>query len=247
MPPNSSEEKTFSAVIVDAMKAQGMTFEKLVQATGISDRFLGLILNENLDKLPASPYVHGYIMKIAEVLRLDGERIWMEYFKDSHGVRRSGAADMLPGRRLDPRHRPRKVFILGIAIIVLVLGYVAFRIQQSVGEPVLSTNITDNMKVTAAEFDVKGSIDPKDQISLNGTQLYPDPRGNFEEKIELQPGFNTLSFDVKKFLGNEYTTNKQIFYQASSTLPAGLEQALPTESGRATSSFETGNATTTAQ
>lgn len=245
MPLNSPDEKTFSAAIMDAMKAQGVTFDKLVQATGISDRFLELILNEDLEKLPASPYVHGYILKIAEALRLDGERIWTEYFKDRNGVRRSGAADTLPGRRSGPKRRPRTALVLGAAIIVVVLGYVAFRIQRSVGEPALSTNITDNMRVTSAELDVKGTVDPRDQIVLNGTQLYPDSKGNFEEKVTLQPGFNTLAFDIKKFLGKEYTVNKQVFYQATSTEAQIPAAATGTEGNSRPGS--TGNASSTNQ
>lgn len=223
--PTNSEEKTVAAVLLDAMKVQGMTFEKLVQTTGISDRFLALLLEENFEKLPASPYLHGYILKIGEALRFDGERLWQEYFKNSNGMRRSGAADTLPGKRPEVRARSRKVIAIGIAIIVVVLGYVAYRIQQSLGEPALATNITNDMRVTAAEFDVKGTIDPRDRIILNGAQLYPDTKGNFEKKVELQPGFNTLAFTVKKFLGSEYTINKQIFYQTSSTAPMGSGQA----------------------
>lgn len=212
-------EKNFSSFLLEAMKMQGLSFEKLVQATGVSDRFLGLLIEEDFEKLPASPYVHGYIMKIAEALNLDGEKLWQAYFKEKNLVKKSGSSDMLPQNRFIGSPHTRKKMVIGAVIIVVavIAGYVLFRIQRSVGEPAFSVNVGENMVVAETTFDVKGSVDPRDQINLNGVQLFPSTDGTFEKKVQLQPGFNTLSFKIKKFLGDEYTINKQIFLQTTST------------------------------
>src|SRR3989344_4041869 len=73
------------------------------------------------------------------------------------------------------------------------------------------------MVVENKEYVIKGNSDPSRQLILNGEQLYPAPNGDFEKTIELQPGFNALSFKIKKFLGSEYTIEKQIFYKTDET------------------------------
>jgi len=212
-------EKSFSSFLLEAMKMQGVSFEKLVETTGVSDRFLELLIEEDFEKLPASPYVHGYIMEIAEALNLDGQKLWQAYFKESDMVKKSGHSDMLPQNRFIASPRMRKKIVIGTVIIVVlvVIGYVLLRVQRSVGDPAFTINIGENTVTADTVFDVKGSVDPRDQISLNGIQLYPLTDGTFEKKIQLQSGFNTLSFKIKKFLGEEYTVNKQVFMEASST------------------------------
>lgn len=224
---SNQNEKSFSSFLLEAMKVQGVSFEKLAQMTGVSDRFLELLINEEFEKLPAAPYVHGYVMEIAEALGLDGEKLWKVYFKEKDLIKRSGSSDALPQNRFSapPRTRKKIIAATSIAAVIVVTGYILFRIQRSVGEPSFTVNVGENTVVTEASFDVKGVVDPRDQISLNGTQLYPLADGTFEKKIQLQPGFNTLSFKIKKFLGGEYVVNKKIFLETSST-PAESKSAL---------------------
>lgn len=228
-------EKNFSSFLLETMKMQGVSFEKLAQVTGVSDRFLELLIGEEFDKLPAAPYVHGYIIKIADALDLDGEKLWQAYFKEKGVVRHSGLGDTLPQNRFSASPQLRKRLAWGAVIIVVlaIVGYVLFRVERSVGEPTFDVNIGENTVVTQPLFDVKGSADPRDQVILNGAQLYLSADGTFEKKVQLQPGFNTMSFSIKKFLGNEYVITKQVFFESTST-PAGTGSSKGIESTTST-------------
>lgn len=211
------EEKNPSFIIANAMKSKGMTVEKLAQLTGVSDRFLESIVDENFKELPSSPYVHGYILKIAEALNLNGEELWKEYFEKNENIKRSGSADALPGNRFLVKHINKNI-VLGIVVGMIAIIFVFWRIQSRVGEPSLSlSDFKDEMIVEETVFDIKGKIDPRDQLTLNEEILYPDVDGNFEKKISLEPGFNTLTFKVKKFLGKEYIMKKQIFLKVATS------------------------------
>lgn len=223
---NESEGKNLSTIIIDAMRTRGFNMEKLAQLTGISDRFLSLLIDERFDKLPSSPYVHGYVTKIAEVLGLDGEKLWKEFLKDNDVVKRSGGEDKLPGNRFVGKIINKKWLIISL-IGVIVLGYVAYRIQSYFGEPYLSLdNLGENVVVNDKTFSVIGKMNTKDQLEINGEHIFPDENGSFEKKVELQPGFNTLNFKIKKYLGNEYTIEKQIFFQTSTdeNTETGIQQ-----------------------
>jgi len=78
--------RTFSAIIIDALRARGLTVEKLATTTGISERFISGLLDESFEALPPAPYTRGYILKIAEVLGLEGAVLWKEYVRDHPGT-----------------------------------------------------------------------------------------------------------------------------------------------------------------
>ena len=210
-------EKSISEILLSAMKSKNMTVEKLAQATGVSDRFLELILEERFEKLPSSPYLHGYIIKISETLGLEGERIWNDFFKHAGGVKKSGARDAIPGNRFAARRINRKIIAFA-AIGGIVLIYAVFQVFSFFKNPELSLeDINDGMVVSTSTLHIKGSIDPRNGIILNGEQLYPDENGAFEKEMQLSPGFNTLKFTIKKFLGSEYDIEKRVFFETSTT------------------------------
>ena len=93
------KRKNLINLILEALKLKGMNLEKLSQLSGVSERSLALLLEEQFDKLPPAPYVHGYLVKIAETLNLDGRELWREYLKNNEEIRRSGKEDILPLNR----------------------------------------------------------------------------------------------------------------------------------------------------
>lgn len=208
------EERFVSEILADAMKAKGVSAEKLAQTTGISDRFISLLLDDRFDKLPSAPYVHGYILKIAEILNLDGEELWRVYFKHTDMVKKSGANDALPKNRFISRTVSKKIFLWS-ALGLVVLIYILVQLFSFFKNPGVSLEgVDDDTVVATSTFHLVGKADAKDNIILNGEQLYPAANGIFEKDITLTPGFNTLKFEIKKFLGKEYTFERQIFYEA---------------------------------
>ena len=84
------ENKSLSNLILDSLRLKGMSVEKLAQLTGISEMFLEQLLEEKFEKLPSYPYVRGYLIKIGNVLNLDGEKLCQEYIKHNQTIKSSG-------------------------------------------------------------------------------------------------------------------------------------------------------------
>ncbi|MFH1193247.1 MAG: helix-turn-helix domain-containing protein [Candidatus Jorgensenbacteria bacterium] len=212
-------EHTLANLIADGLRMKGISIERLSQLTGISDRFLELLVGEQHHKLPAAPYVRGYLIKIAEVLGLDGGELWREYLAESTTFRRAGAGDTLPSNRFTVTRFNWKI-ILWALLGVLVLGYILLRIPALVDTYEFSVNIADNLVVRESTFTINGTVNENDQLTLNGEVLYPDSNGAFEKSVILKDGWNTFEFKVKRFMGSEKKFTKQIFYQTTSTEPA---------------------------
>ena len=66
---------------------------------------------------------------------------------------------------------------------------------------------------------VSGNVEVRDTLTLNGEVIYPNEEGFFEKRVQLEPGLNTLEFKVKRYLGQESSLIKQVFYQPESIAP----------------------------
>lgn len=197
------------------MRIKGLNLERFSQLSGVSERFLSAIIKGETKRLPAAPYIHGYVLKIAKVLNLEGEMLWQEYLKTNASLRRSGKNDLLPANRFVITPLNKKIIIL-VFIIAVVGGYGLFKLSPLFEKPELNlVNLESEVTyVQGPSFTISGKTLPSNRLTLNGEQIYPDKEGGFEKQIMLQPGFNTFTFKVKKFLGQERTITKQIFYQA---------------------------------
>jgi len=209
-----NETRPLRDILLDALRVKNISAEKLSMLSGVSERFMNALLEDEAKQLPSAPYVRGYLIKIAEVLGLDGQELWNAYVKPNVDIRRAGAEDSLPNNRfLAPKFRAKLLIIGGLIVIAVVYG--AIKIPGLFGVSSLTDlNIEPDMVVRESSFTVRGSIDPSDQLAINGEILYPKTDGSFEHAISLTPGFNTIEFKVKRFLGKEETITRQLFYEA---------------------------------
>ncbi len=227
--------KNLSSVILDSLRVKGLSIERLSQLSGVSERFLNLLIEGKYEKLPSRPYAHGYLVKISEVLNIDGEKLWQEFLKNEESIKRSGKNDQLPQNRFAVSKFNKKTIIV-FAVILLMIVYALVKVPSFLSKPqLILQNLKENeIIVQNPSYAIRGKINPSDKLTLNNEQIYPNKEGGFEKSIELQPGFNTLTFKIKRFLGNEYVTTKQIFYQA----PA---QELKSPTGTNSSTQQNGN------
>lgn len=210
-----NEERSLSNTLVNALRARGLTAGKLSELTGVSERFLESLIEDKFEALPSLPYTRGYLMKIADVLGLDGEELFNEYLKDNEAVKRSGRDDRFPANRFERPRFTGKVVVLSLVVLGVLL-YVFLKIFLFTGrDGLLLQNLDENITYSnEPTFTVSGKVDDSYELTLNGEKIYSDKNGDFTAQIELGEGFNTLVFGTKKFLGREKTVTKQVFYKA---------------------------------
>ena len=221
------ENHNLSSILIGAMRAKGLTTEKLSQQTGISERFITPLLEEDLNKLPALPYAHGYVLKIAETLDLDGKEIWETYFRDNELLKSSGDKDRLPENRFALSWLNKKVLLLAI-IILAVAGYFVIRsffvfdISREIKIEGLENDI---VVVSEPIFTIRGKVNPDLGLTINQSRIYSDTSGIFEETIKLDPGLNTVTIILEGLLGKKEKIIKQILYEPSSENSIENEQS----------------------
>ncbi|MBI3638581.1 helix-turn-helix domain-containing protein [Candidatus Wolfebacteria bacterium] len=210
---NEIQHKTLQEILIEAMEFKGLTIPKLAQLTNIPERYLFAFRDNDLKKLPPAPYIRGYLMKIAEVLNIEGGALW-EIYKRQNPVKTSGINDRLPANRFVIKSMNKKFIILGI-VVILVIIYGIWEGSGYIGTPSIQiTNPVENNSTSNLPYiKLAGKIDPQDKLTINEEEISSLDNGRFEKEFPLQSGVNTVEFKVKRFLGKEIKIVKQIIYQ----------------------------------
>lgn len=214
------ENESFNIFLGERLRDKNVSIEKLSELSGVSIRNLESMLKGDPDKLPPAPYLHGYFVKIGDVLDFDGEEVWRNW-KGADEVTSSGAADRLPKNRFSKRSVIKYIWIGVFALVVLAYG--GIQLSRIMGTPSL---YIDNPKaeLTNSSVDhitVNGTLQNAKELYINGEAIPLADDGSWEKGISLQSGLNTIEIRAKKFLGGETTITKQVLYeppaQATST------------------------------
>ena len=196
-------------VLKKLMKSKGIGAARLASLTDVPSRFIDAILEGNFDQLPSQPYIRGYLFKISTALGAENDHLW-QIFRSSVEALSSGEHDRLPINRfaLQKMSRPMMIWIL-VGIVAFLL--ISLNFNRILGKPSIDVTVPDTTEKSVTM--VTGTINPDDQLTLNGEIIYTNDIGVFEKQVQLEPGLNTLEFKVKRYLGRETKLIKQVFYQ----------------------------------
>lgn len=206
-------KKTIKEILEDAMDVKGIGIERLSEITDIPERYIKAIIAENITALPASPYVRGYLIRIAEALDLSGNELWQIYKTDLE-LKTSGGKDKLPHNRFEQKPLKKKN-VLYVILAIIALIYLAFQADRLLGVPPIdiSSPPADNLVVSDSSINLRGKIDSRDKLTINGEEVIPDENGYFENQFSLETGMNSVNFKVKRLLGREVEVVRKVIYQ----------------------------------
>ena len=202
--------KDLKTLLDDALELRNVNHEKLAELTGISERYLWAIQNLETEKLPAAPYVRGYLKKISEVLHLNHDELW-EMYKKELAQKTSGRYDTLPANRFAIRHLSRReLFFLGAGALLIL--YVVINIPRLIGKPnlIISHPAAPLFTVFENTVTLTGQLNQKDKLTINNEEIFVSKNGEFSHVYSLQPGINKIEFKAKRFLGKEVTSVKEV-------------------------------------
>lgn len=201
--------QNITELLNELMKERRVSADKLADTTDIPKRFIISLMEGHPDQLPAEPYVRGYLFKIAEALKVDPHILWQSYRTTSE-FHSSGDEDRLPTNRFAFK-KIRTSRIVAFLFVVMVLVFVGVRFNDILGRPTIDINLPES--TSEETITVSGNVAAGDRLTLNNEVVYPDEEGMFEKRVQLEPGLNTLEFKIKRYLGQETTVIKQVFYQ----------------------------------
>jgi cytoskeletal protein RodZ len=213
----NEEIKNLKQIIAEAMEKRGFSPDNLAEAADIPARYIGAFLDEDYSRLPATPYIKGYLFKVAEVLKIDPDLVWDAYKKETstQEMKTSGAYDKLPINRFAAKS-PGKSAAWWTAGIIAAIILLIFGLKGFFGTPELQVTSpsVNNFLAVSPSIKVSGKIsNSRDKLTVNNEEILVSEGGFFEKNFSLQPGVNTIEFKVKRFLGEEIQLIRQVVYQ----------------------------------
>ena len=209
----NENKKNLSEFLTEAMSSRGFNVQKLSEATNISEKYIINLIDENFSKLPPSPYVRGYLIKIAEVLEIENQQL-LELFKEGNSIKR-GHIDYLPYNRFAIKPFNKKKVVIGIVLLFVII-YFIWRINDLVGIPEIKIIFPteETSIVNESIINLKGEIKNQfDKLTINGNEIFVEDNGKFSKDYNLQPGINEIEIKAKRFLGKEIKVIKKVIYQ----------------------------------
>lgn len=207
------EKDGFSVFFAEKLRDKNFTLEKLAEISGISARNLESILKGDYKSLPAAPYLHGYFIKLGEVLDFDGEEAFKKWKGEAQEeMKSSGPQDKLPHNRFS-RKPIAKYFWLGL-FGVLILIYLILQIPRLSGLPEITIGNPREQRIMYGEEKIliSGTVGNADEIYINGERAEIQ-NGAWQKDVVLFSGMNIIEVVAKKFLGGETKAVREIIYE----------------------------------
>jgi len=208
-------EKTLHDLLREQLQVKGLTVQKLRQSTGIAERYIHALVASDYSKLPAAPYVRGYLLRLAPLLDLDGNELWELYQKEGNTIKTSGPEDRMPENRFALKTINKKR-VGGALIVLIVLVYLAISAQRFLGQPSLKLTSpgAETVVSTASIILISGSINPRDVVQIDGETTVVDAEGGFQIEYTLQPGLNNIMISVENPIARKKTeVVRRVIYQ----------------------------------
>lgn len=207
------EQRSLKELILERVDAKGFNFEKIAQATEIPRHYLEAVFQGAWNRLPPAPYTRGYLKKLAAVLEINPNDLWVAYQNESE-AKISGPMDRLPENRFAIKNLNQKWVWLTVLAAVLVV-YISLNIDRFLGFPKLTVEspLGESLITVFPTFNFSGEVNPEDRLFINGEEVFIDKIGQFQKNYSLQAGLNNFELVAKRFLGRETKVIKQIIYQ----------------------------------
>ncbi len=99
-------------------------------------------------------------------------------------------------------------------VVFLLLGYTGYEIQKVIFGPRIHIDYPQNgALVSDSLLEVKGVAQNINDISLNDRKIFIDEKGNFDEEVLLQYGYNALVLKAVDKFGRQTEKILEIIYK----------------------------------
>ncbi len=207
------QQKIFQEFFNELMEARGFSISRLSESADIPERYLTALCDGDFKKMPALPYVRGFVIQAAETLGVDGNEIWRVY-KDEITAK-IGIEDKLPVNRFVGRSIDKRKIVIGIIAFFAII-YLIWRIDDFLGIPKLEIVYpqAEVIMVNTPIVKLKGRLSvSQDKLTINNEETFVSNDGWFEKDLTLETGANIIEFKAKRFLGKEVKMTREIIYQ----------------------------------
>lgn len=205
--------RTTGDIFKEARIQQGFTLPQIEKATKIRSKFLQALEADAYDRLPAAPYIQGFIKNYAEFLGLRSTTmlaLFRRQFSQREKLKREVVEEPLTESKW--RLTPNKVIIAFVLLLVGVLfTYFYTQYRQLYEPPMLTVESPTDEAISKEEtVAVFGFTDPDATLMVNGEPLVINEEGKFYKDIPLTIGNNTVVVEATTRIGETTVVTRRV-------------------------------------
>ncbi len=196
----------------DARIQRKLTIEEVATATKIKPQFLSAIERDAYGELPSPAYAQGFARNYADFLGLpkaQSQALFKRDFDEKKAMKvlpdGMTKTQSFPLRRLNIKR-----VLIGASGLILFLGFLLFQYRSMFFAPQLSLLSPKEGSQVLQELEVSGKTDSTATLTINNQSVFVNTKGEFEKKISLFPGKNTITVKSINRFGKETVTKRDV-------------------------------------
>lgn len=205
--------RTVGMLLKEERLRLGFTLEQVEKATKIRVKFLKALENDEFKKMPALPYVQGFLKNYSTFLGLKSVIVlamFRRQFIHSEKQKVENIEESLTNTQW--QITPNKVVMTAVIFSVAVLfAYFYAQYQALHAPPPLSLEQPKTDTITKeTAFSVFGNTDTDATITINNEPVLVKEGGRFYKDVALTVGENTLMVEATSRIGEKTTLTRRI-------------------------------------
>lgn len=205
--------RTVGQLFKEERLKKGFTLEQVEKATKIRLKFLEAIEDDDYKKMPASPYIQGFVKNYSDFLGLKSHTI-LALFRRQFTLKERQRKERLEEPLTESRWRitPNKVMLVAVILLIIALFSYFYTQYHALHTPPPLTLESPKEEVVTKEETVAvfGSTDPDATVTINSEPILVKDDGKFYKDVSLTIGGNTLVVEATSRVGEKSMVTRRI-------------------------------------
>lgn len=202
-------------ILKSKREEKNLTLDEVEKAIKVKKKFLKLLEENNLQKLPSAAYARGFVKNYAQFLELPSEKIlaiFRRQFKaEEQGLPFNKLREEGFSLRVTPEMIRGGLFLI---LLLLFFGYLFRQYQSLTFGPQLSlVEPQKNLVSHTEKITIKGKTEPDIRVYINDEEIYPNETGEFAQEISLSKGTNQVVVVAENKAGKRKTVVREITFE----------------------------------
>lgn len=213
---NIATNKRVCLRLKEARKTAGISLNILASRTKISKEYLRALEECEFEILPTGEiYQKNFLKRYLEALNIDPKPFLHQFVDEEMGYieqkKQVPSSRKYTGiTRFSNLPLILRYVCVGL-VVVLVIGYLVIQVKHIVEPPILILFSPQNGYISnQPTILVQGETEKEVRISINGKEIRNNEEGQFNEKIDLSPGLNTIIVTAEKKHGKTTVETRYI-------------------------------------
>jgi hypothetical protein len=216
-----SNAKRVCIRLKEAREAAGFSIEQITQKTKIRPEYIKALESCNFEKLPKGMIYQKQIIKAySKTIGIDCTSYIFQFCTEESKQKESKNIIPTKPKRSYFHDIPSVLrYASLIAVCFITVGYLTMQIQKIVQPPSLVLHSPQNGLVTyTSGLEVSGNTGKEVFVSINGKNIPNNGSGNFNEKIDLSNGVNTIVVSANRKHGKSTTITRHVILKDDNQL-----------------------------